>query len=213
MYLEDLDSLTLAVSCATFIFFLLSIYSIFLIDRLEDLTIFQNIMGSVQAGISSVILILSHRIIATELSEVIYVVLMFEIFPIASLIARLFDQYPRSLQIVFNIFASVFTTAISFGFSALIINWHRKNPDVMVYYPVIAPIMFSFKCLNAYIATYSAYIGPSTQPIYWEWRRSVRRERENRERENREREQIRNQQQNSDDTEHENSTEMVTLDI
>ena len=213
MYLEDLDSLTIATSCVSFIFFIISIYGIFLIDRLEELTIFQNIMGSIQAGISSIILILSHRIIMTELSDVIYVVLLFEIFPVASLIARVFDQYPRSLQVVFNIFASIFTTAISFGFSALIINWYNKNPDVMVYYPVVAPIMLSFKCLNAYIATYSAYIGPSTQPIYWEWRRNVQRARENRERENRERERIHNDNQSSDNTEHHVSTEMVSLDV
>lgn len=144
----------------------------------------------------------------TELSDVIYVVLLFEIFPVASLIARVFDQYPRSLQVVFNIFASIFTTAISFGFSALIINWYNKNPGVMVYYPVVAPIMLSFKCLNAYIATYSAYIGPNTQPIYWEWRRNVQRARENRERER-----IHNDNQSSDNTEHHVSTEMVSLDV
>ena len=195
----------MAVSCASFIFFIISIYSIFLIDKLEELAIFNNIMGSIQAGISSVILGMSYPIITSELSEVIYVVLLFEIFPIASLIARIFDQYPRSLQVVFNIFASIFTTAISFGFSAIIIHWHKKNPDVMYYYPIVAPIMFSFKCLNAYIATYASYIGPSTQPIYWEWRR---RARETRQRETQERERIRTDE-NSGDIE--NSTEMVTL--
>ena len=205
MYLEELDSITMAVSCASFIFFIVSIYSIFLIDKLEELAIFHNIMGSIQAGISLVILGMSYPIITSELSEVIYVVLLFEIFPIASLIARIFDQYPRSLQVVFNIFASIFTTAISFGFSALIIHWHKENPDVMYYYPIVAPIMFSFKCLNAYIATFASYIGPSTQPIYWEWRR---RARETRQRETQERERIRTEE-NSGDIE--NSTEMATL--
>ena len=209
MYLEELDSLTIAISCASFIFFIISVYSICLIDRLEELAVFHNIMGFIQAGISTVILGMSYPIITSELSEVVYVVLIFEIFPIASLIARMFDQYPRSLQVVFNIFASVFTTAISFGFSALIIHWNKKNPDVMYYYPVVAPIMFSYKCMNAYIATYASYIGPSTQPFYWEWRRRQRRARETRQREEQERERI-NAEENSGDNE--NSTELVTLE-
>ncbi|AET42622.1 hypothetical protein EXVG_00273 [Emiliania huxleyi virus 202] len=210
MYLEELDSLTIAISCVSFIFFIVSFYSIFLIDRLEELAVFQNIMGFIQAGISTVILGLSYPIITYELSEVIYVVLIFEVFPIASLVARMFDKYPRSLQVVFNIFASIFTTSISFGFSAIIIHWNKKNPDVMYYYPVVAPIMFSYKCMNAYIATYASYIGPSTQPCYWEFRRRQRSARETRQREEQERERI-NAEENPGDNE--NSTEMVTLDM
>ena len=209
MYLEELDSLTIAISCASFIFFIISIYSIFLIDKLEELAVFQNIMGCIQAGISTVILGMSYPIITSELSEVIYVALIFEVFPIASLVARMFDQYPRSLQVVFNIFASIFTTVISFGFSAIIIHWNKKNPDVMDYYPVVAPIMFSYKCMNAYIATYASYIGPSTQPFYWEWRRRQRRAREMRQREEQERERIRTEENSRDN---ENSTELVTLE-
>ncbi len=210
MYLEELDSLTLAISCASFIFFITSVYSIFIIDRFEELAVLQNIMGFIQASISTVILGMSYPIITSELSEVIYVVLIFEIFPVASLVARMFDQYPRSLQVVFNIFASIFTTAISFGSSVLIIQWNKKNPDVMYYYPVVAPITFSYKCMNAYIATYASYIGPSTQPFYWELRRRQRRARETRQREEQERERIRTEENSGNSA---NSTEMVTLDI